>query len=126
MKKNQANGDVPPKARFKKSTKLPPEKKDALPKKNEIVYLSPPDLPLTDEWYTVADLMKMFKVERGAVSRYRKSGILRPHKWGGTLRFNKTYVDWMIHNGGNKLLSIICLMAIPDIDWLMDMAWMSI
>ena len=73
--------------------------------------LPPADLPLSDTWYHFSDLMEMFKVSRSTIDRYIKLGILLTHKWGGTLRFNKTYVDWMIQNGNRNFSWIIALLS---------------
>ena len=74
----------------------------------------PVDLPLSDTWYHFSDLMEMFKVSRSTIDRYIKSGILLTHKWGGTLRFNKTYVDWMIQNGNRNFSWIIAFISSAD------------
>lgn len=72
-------------------------------KKKKVVPLWPENLPLDEIWYTFADLMALLKVGRTSIDRYRNMGLLRHHKWGSTLRFNKAYVDWMIQNGDIKL-----------------------
>lgn len=73
-----------------------------------------PDLPLSDTWYHFADLMKMLKVSRPTIDRYIKSGILLKHKWGGSQRFNKSYVDWMIQGNRDKLSWIIAMITYVD------------
>jgi len=70
-----------------------------------------PDLPLSDTWYHFADLMRILKVSRPTLDRYIKSGMLFKHKWGGTRRFNKSYVDWMIQGNRGKLSWFIALIT---------------
>ena len=98
----------------KKPTMSTSSKKTSL---EEVKQLSPDDLPLSDTWYHMDDLITMFKVKRPTIDRYRLMGILRHHKWGGTLRFNKTYVDWMIKNGGRKLSCIVWLLSTWNWEW---------
>jgi len=98
----------------KKTTISTSSKKTSL---EEVKQLSPDDLPLSDTWYHMDDLITMFKVKRPTIDRYRLMGILRHHKWGGTLRFNKTYVDWMIKNGGRKLSCILWLLSTWNWEW---------
>jgi hypothetical protein len=108
----------------RKASALPKaaSKKNSPRKKEKIVPLYPPDLPLSEKWYTYADLVIMIQVKRGAIYRYIQKGILRKHYWGGTPRFNKTYVDWMFENGGKKLSWFGWLIAIThNFDWMIDM-----
>lgn len=99
---NAKNKPVPkkPVAKAKKAT---PKKKLKNP--------PPPDLPLSDTWYHFADLMGMFKVSRTTIRRYVRLGILFKHKWGTTIRFNKTYVDWMVNNGNRNFSWIIAFLT---------------
>lgn len=137
-KQNKPGTNMPKKAAAKKKNapakkatpnkQAAPKKQAALKKKavaknrKGIVYLSPADLPLTDKWFTISELEIMFNVKRGVISRYRQAGILRPHKWGGTLRFNKTYVDWMIQNGGKKFTWLGWLLALTNnFEWVADL-----
>lgn len=109
MKPNQRKASAPPKAASPKNHRR---------KKKKIVPLYPPDLPLSDIWYTFADLTIKINVKRGAIYRYIKKGILRAHYWGGTVRFNKAYVDWMFENGGKKFTWFGWLIALTQyFDW---------
>jgi len=113
QKPNKRKGSKLPKAASPKSTRR---------KKKKIIPLYPLNLPLSDIWYTFADLMLIIKVKRGVIYSYIRKGILRPHDWGGTIRFNKAYVDWMFENGGKKLSWFGWLIAIThNFDWMIDM-----
>lgn len=113
QKPNQRKASALPKAASPKNVRR---------KKKEFIPLYPPDLPLSDTWYTYADLILIIKVGRGAIYRYIQMGILRVHAWGGTVRFNKAYVDWMFENGGKKFTWIGWLMAlINNFDWAADL-----
>jgi len=111
-KKNPAP-DVP-----KKAPKKIPDQKEFTP-------LYPNDLPLQEKWYTNASLQQLMEVSRGTIYSYRRKGLLRTHKWGGTIRFNKAYVDWMMENGGKKLSWFSMLFTLANnFDWLTDMVEM--
>lgn len=115
---NDSKTHLPKRIAIKKQNA--PAKKATAKKEKKVTDLPPDDLPLSDEWLTIADLVDRFQVKRGVIYRYRIEGILRAHKWGGTVRFNKTYVDWMIQNGG-KFAWLGWLLAVSNnFDWLMD------
>jgi len=98
-------------AKNKPVAKKPVAKVKKATKKKKLKNPPPADLPLSDTWYHFADLMGMFKVSRSTIERYVGSGILFKHKWGTTIRFNKTYVDWMINNGNRNFSWIIALLT---------------
>jgi hypothetical protein len=113
-KQNKRKAGALPKAASPKNN--PPQKK------KKFVPLYPLDLPLSDTWYTYSDLIIMIKVERGAIHRYSKRGLLRAHRWGRTVRFNKAYVDWMFENGGKKFTLFGWLVALThNFDRMVDM-----
>jgi len=106
--------------KLKKAAKAPgnkpaPNKVNPMENEQENLKIQPPaDLPLSDTWYHFSDLMQMFKVSRSTVSRYISKGILLYHKWGGTIRFNKTYVDWMVQNGNRNFSWIIAFLSTAE------------
>ena len=59
----------------------------------------PLDLPLAKEWYYCDEVMTELKVTRDVLNNFINTGLLITHKWGGTMRINKAYLDWMIVNG---------------------------
>ena len=93
--------------------KMKPANENVNKKQDPPVYVFP-DLPLSETWFHFADLMEMFKVSRTTLDRYISTGILFKHKWGGTHRFNKSYVDWMIQGNRGKLSLILSLLMCSD------------
>ena len=95
----------------KPAAKKPVAKTKKAAPKEKLKNPPPADLPLSDTWYHFADLMGMFKVSRTTLRRYITLGILFKHKWGTTIRFNKTYVDWMVNNGNRNFSWIIAFLT---------------
>jgi|GEM_PF-2732125 len=93
--------------------KKEPANENVNKKQDRPVYVFP-DLPLSETWFHLADLMDMFKVSRTTIDRYIRTGCLFKHKWGGTLRFNKSYVDWMIQGNRGKLSWFIAMITYAD------------
>jgi hypothetical protein len=113
-KQNKPKGSMLPKAASQKNK--------AGHRKKEIVPLYPPDLSLSEKWYTYTDLEQIINVKRGVIYGYTRKGILRLHNWGGTVRFNKAYVDWMFENGGKKFTWFGWLLAIThSFDYVTDL-----
>ena len=93
--------------------KVSPKRKRPSPKKadgsatGKLDNPPPPDLPLAEKWYLFKDVMVMLELTRPVVDRLIKSGLLITHKWGGTMRINKAYFDWMVEKGKR----VFCLLA---------------
>lgn len=104
-KKDKKNSSATPNNEPPKRKRPSPKKADGSARK-KLANPPPLDLPLADKWYQYQDLMMLLDVKRNVLTGYIRSGILISHKWGGTRRINKAYVDWMIKNG-QKLYSFL-------------------
>lgn len=100
--------------------KRPSRKKPDGSARKKLANPPPLDLPLSDTWYHYHHLMQMFNVKREVIDGYIKSGILISHKWGGTLRINKVYLDWMIDNG-KRIFSILVFLFTMQSDCLVEL-----
>lgn len=103
--------------------KVSPKRKRPSPKKpdgsaSEKLSNRPPlDLPLAEKWYPFKEVMAMLELTRPVINRLIKSGLLITHKWGGTLRINKAYLDWMLENG-KRVFSILVFLITMESDCL--------
>lgn len=106
--------------------KVSPKRKRPSPKKadgsatEKLDNPPPPDLPLGENWYLFKDVMIMLKLTRPVIDRLIKSGLLITHKWGGTLRINQAYLDWMVKNG-KRIFSLLAPILTLGSDTLVGM-----
>ena len=106
--------------------KVSPKRKRPSPKKadgsatGKLDNPPPPDLPLAEKWYLFKDVMIMLELTRPVIDRLIKSGLLITHKWGGTLRINKAYFDWMVEKG-KRIFSLLAPILIMGSDTLVGM-----
>ncbi len=97
-KKPEQNSPAIPKKVYSQRKRPLPKKADGSARQ-KLANPPPLDLPLSEKWYPFKDVMVMLKLTRPVIDRLIKSGLLITHKWGGTLRINKAYLDWMLENG---------------------------
>ena len=97
-KKSKQNSLATPKKESPKRKRPSPKKADG--SATEKLTNPPPlDLPLAEKWYHFKEVMTMLNLTRPVINGFIKSGLLITHKWGGTLRINKAYLDWMVESG---------------------------
>jgi hypothetical protein len=89
--KSAPQKSVPPKS--------PPQNKIESSVRAKLKNPPPLDLPLSKEWFYCDEVMTELKVTRDVLNKFIKKGLLITHEWGGTMRINKAYLDWMIVNG---------------------------
>ena len=118
-KKSNQNSPATPKKESPKRKRTSPKKPDGSASE-KLANRPPIDLPLAEKWYHFNDVMIMLKSTRPVVNRLIKSGLLVTHKWGGTLRINKAYLDWMLQNG-KRIYSFLATILMIGSDTLVGM-----
>ena len=118
-KKSKQNPPATPKKGSPKRKRPSPKKPDGSASE-KLANRPPIDLPLAEKWYLFKEVMVMLELTRPVVNKLIKSGLLVTHKWGGTLRINKAYLDWMLENG-KRIFSFLASILTLGSDTLIGM-----